>query len=119
MAYLTQMTLRPAYLTKKLSYPLPTKDSSVLRTIRDAGDYLLALPPHRELRNHWQRARELILEEADIEAVTSQFHRALFMDGQLDLGAFERMMRRRRRQHGGDPAATGSSSKTSGDETGN
>jgi hypothetical protein len=97
------MTLfRPAYLTKKLSYPLPTKDSSVLRTIRDVGDYLLTLTPQRELRNHWQHACKLILDEADIEAVTSQVHRALFMAGQLDLAAFERMMRRRRRRHGGD-----------------
>ena len=45
--YLTQVTLRPAYLTKKLAYPLPTKDREVLRTIRDVHDYLLALTLQR------------------------------------------------------------------------
>jgi hypothetical protein len=85
-----QMTLRPAYLEKKLAYPLPTKDGEVLRTIGDARDYLLALPPPREGRNHWQHACELILDEADVEAVTSQIHRALFMDGVLDLAALQR-----------------------------
>ena len=86
------MTLfRPAYLKKKLSYPLPTKDGEVLRTMQDVRDYLLTLPPQRERRNHWQRVCELILAEADMEAVTNQFHRALFMDSQLDLVAFESM----------------------------
>ena len=67
------MTLfRPAYLTKKLAYPLPIKGGAILRTIQDARDYLLALPPHRERRHHWQHVCELILEEADVEAVTSQ-----------------------------------------------
>ena len=53
--------------------------------------YLLALPPYRERRNHWQRAGQLIQEEADVEAVSQQFHRALFMDGKLDVDTFERM----------------------------
>jgi hypothetical protein len=81
---------RPAYLTKKLAYPLPIKGGAILRTIQDARDYLLALPPHRERRHHWQRVCELILEEADLESITNQFHRDLFMDGQLDLSEFER-----------------------------
>ena len=46
--------------------------------------------PYRERRNHWQRAGQLIQEEADVEAVSQQFHRALFMDGKLDVEAFER-----------------------------
>jgi hypothetical protein len=85
------MTPRPGYLTKKLAYPLPTKDGDVLRTIQDARDYLLTLGPHREARHSWQRACELILAEADVVSVTSQLHRALFMDGRLDLVAFESM----------------------------
>ena len=32
--------LRPAYLSRKLDRPLPTKDGGTLRTIRDACDYI-------------------------------------------------------------------------------
>ncbi len=52
---------------------------------------MLTLGPHRELRNHWQCACQLIMEEADLEVVTWQFHRALFMDAVLDLIEFQRM----------------------------
>jgi hypothetical protein len=81
----------PNYMAKKLAYPLPIKGGEVLRTIQDARDYLLRQSPGWELRNHWQYACQLILKEADVKAVTWQFHRALFMDGELDLVAFERM----------------------------
>ena len=83
--------LPSTYLAKKLAYPLPTKDGNILRTILDAREYMLTLGPHRELRNHWQQACQVILDEADSAAVTQQFHRALFMDGKLDVAAFERM----------------------------
>ena len=90
----TTMMLRHAYLAEKLvPHPLPTRDAGVLYTVRDARAYLLALPPYRERRNHWQRAGQLIPEEADVEAVSQQFHRALFMDGKLSVNAFERMGR--------------------------
>ena len=49
--------LRPEYLAQKLTpYPLPTKDKGVLRTIRDAHAYIMALPNKRGLRTHWQNA---------------------------------------------------------------
>jgi hypothetical protein len=79
------------YLKKKLLYPLPTKGGDVLRTVQDARDHLLTLGPQREARHHWQRACELLLAKADVVALTLQFHRALFMDSQLDLVAFESM----------------------------
>jgi hypothetical protein len=41
------MPLPPAYLSQKLTQPLPTKDVGVLRTIGDAVTYMLALPPDR------------------------------------------------------------------------
>ena len=85
------MTLSPAYLSKKLSYPLPTKGRDVLRTIRDAQDYLLTLSSHRQTRNHWLHVCQLMLEEADVETVTSQLQRALFMDSDLDIAAFQWM----------------------------
>jgi hypothetical protein len=41
------MSLPPAYLFQKLTKPLPTKDGVVLRTIGEAANYVLALPPER------------------------------------------------------------------------
>ena len=86
-------TQASTYLAMELAYPLPIKSGEVLRTIQDARDYLLNYllrrSPGWELRNHWQYAYQLILEEADVKAVTWQFHRALFMDGQLDFVVFE------------------------------
>ena len=87
---------RPTYLSNKLAYPLPTKGGEVLHTIQEARAYLLTLSPQRERRNHWQYASQLILEEADPKAVTWQMHRALFMDGQLDLAAFANGPQRRK-----------------------
>ena len=41
--------LRPApYLSKKLSRPLPTKDGGVLRTVKDARIYMMALSKHTD-----------------------------------------------------------------------
>jgi hypothetical protein len=41
--------LRPApHLSKKLTRPLPTKDDGVLRTVKDARTYMMALAKHRE-----------------------------------------------------------------------
>jgi hypothetical protein len=37
--------LRPACLSQKLDQPLPTKDGGTLRTIRDACDYNVMMPP--------------------------------------------------------------------------
>ena len=50
------MLLRPAYLSKKLDQPLPTKDGGTLRTMREACDYMTSMDKKRELRSHWQRA---------------------------------------------------------------
>ena len=58
--------LPPAYLSKKLMPPLPTKDGGMLRTIREACEYMAAIGKQRELRRHWQHVRKLILEEADV-----------------------------------------------------
>jgi hypothetical protein len=58
-----------AYLSKKLTQPLPTKGGAVLRTIADASNYLLALPhEHAEFCARWRHAATLILEQADVAA---------------------------------------------------
>jgi len=62
--------LRPAYLSQKLDRPLPTTDGGILRTIRDAVDYMTAMDKKRELRQHWQRAAKLILAKADVMTVS-------------------------------------------------
>jgi hypothetical protein len=78
--------LRPAaYLSKKLTGPLRTKDGSTLRTVLDARIYMLALSEARQLRAQWQRAAELLLEGADVTTLNKQVELALFFDGKLDL----------------------------------
>ena len=79
------MLLRPTYLSQRLDRPLPTKDGGTLHTVEDARAYMLGLSKQRELRTRWQRVAGLILEEADIGAVSRQLELALFMDAKLDV----------------------------------
>ncbi len=82
------MSLPPAYLAQKLAQPLPTKGGAVLRTIGEAAAYILALPQERaEYCARWRRAMQLLLEQADIAAVSRQVYLALFYDAQLDIRA--------------------------------
>jgi hypothetical protein len=78
--------LRPApYLSRKLTWPLHTKDGGTLRTVLDARTDMLALSKDREHRTQWQRAAELLLEEADVAAFSRQVELALFYDAKLDV----------------------------------
>ncbi len=61
--------LPPAYLSKKVIPPVPTKDGGMLRTIREACEYMAAIGKERELHSRWQHVRKLILEKADVVAV--------------------------------------------------
>jgi hypothetical protein len=79
--------MSPAYLTQKPDRPLPTKDGGTLRTIREACDYMTTMGKKREMRQHWQRACQLILANADVFAVSRALELALFMDAKLDVGA--------------------------------
>jgi hypothetical protein len=82
------MMLGSAYLSQKLSQPLPTKDGGVLRTIGEAAAYMLALPgKHAEGCARWRHAAQLLLDQAEVAAVSRQVHLALFYDAQLDIGA--------------------------------
>jgi hypothetical protein len=71
-------SLPPAYLSQKLTQPLPTKGGAVLRTIGEAANYVLALPTERaEHCNRWRHAARLLLDQADVAEVSRQVHLAL------------------------------------------
>ena len=59
----------------------------MLRTIREACEYAAAIGNERELRRHWQHVRKLILEEADVVAVSWQLRLAVLKDAKLDVAA--------------------------------
>jgi hypothetical protein len=77
--------MSPAYLSQKLTRPLPTKDGGTLRTVLDARAYMLALPKRRETSAQWQRAAELLLGEADLGAFSRAVELALFYEAKLDV----------------------------------
>jgi hypothetical protein len=74
-----------AYLSRKLTRPLVTKDGGTLRTVLDARSYMLQLSKARERDTRWQRAAELLLGEADVAALSKQVELALFYDAKLDV----------------------------------
>jgi hypothetical protein len=77
--------LRRAYLSKKLTSPIPTKDGGTLHTILEACEYMAAIGKERELRPHWQQVRELMLQEPDVAAVSWQVRLAVLKDAKLDV----------------------------------
>jgi hypothetical protein len=83
-------SLPRAYLSQKLVQPLPTKGGTVLRTIGEAANYVLALPTERvEHCNRWRHAAKLLLAQADVAAVSRQVHLALFYDCNLNIGTMK------------------------------
>jgi hypothetical protein len=74
-----------AYLSKKLTRPLATKDGGTLRTILDVRAYILRLSKDRERSARWQRAAQLLLEHADVAALSRQVELALVYDGKIDV----------------------------------
>jgi hypothetical protein len=88
--------LSSAYLSRNLTLPLLTKDGGTLRTIGEACEYMAAIGKERELRPHWQQVRELMLQEADVAAVSWRVQLAVLKDAKLDVTALsepiERMM---------------------------
>ena len=84
------MSLSPAYLSQKLTEPLPTKGGLVLRTVGEAANYVLALPQEQaDHCNRWRRAAQLLLDQADVATVSRQLYLALFYDAQLDIKAMD------------------------------
>jgi hypothetical protein len=58
---------------------------------KDAANYVLALPQEQvEHCNRWRHAAQLLLDQADVAAVSRQVHLALFYEARLDLNAMSR-----------------------------
>src|SRR5262249_6302963 len=72
--------LSPTYLTRKLTSSIPTKDGGTLSTIGEACEYMAAIGKEREIRPHWQRVRELMLQEADVAALPTDFGKLIADD---------------------------------------
>ena len=67
IGYTYRAHVRPAYISRKLTRMLPTKDDGTLRTVLDPR-----LSKDRELQLQWQRVCELLLAEADVDAFSKQ-----------------------------------------------
>ena len=68
----------------------------MLRTIGDAGEYILALPQKCGRLAHWEQVRRLLMKETSVATVSHQVHLALLKDDKLDVFAFESITRARR-----------------------
>ena len=86
--------LSSAYLSRKLTSPIPTKDGGTLRTIGEACEYMAAIGKERELRPHWERVRELMLQEADVAAVSRRVRLAVLKDAKVDVTVLSELIER-------------------------
>jgi hypothetical protein len=83
------MLWSPTYLESRLPRPLPTKDAGILYVVKDVRAYVLGLPDSRSEHLYWQRAYQLLLDQADVVTLCRQIELALFCDAQLDLAAMD------------------------------
>src|SRR5439155_7696857 len=82
------------YVSRNLTPPIPTKDGGTLRTIGEACEYMAAIGKEREQRRHWQQVRELMLQEADVAAVSWRVRLAVLKDAKVDVTALSEPMER-------------------------
>ena len=71
------MSLPAAYLSQNLTQPRGSRPLICWRCLSLAAN----------LCQRWRQATKLILEQADVAAVSHQVHLALFYDAQLDIKA--------------------------------
>jgi hypothetical protein len=70
---------------RRLPYPLYIKGGPTLATLAAASAYMLKLSDHHAMRQHWQCAAELMLDEgAEVDVIARQLHLALLLDCVLD-----------------------------------
>jgi hypothetical protein len=86
--------LSSAYLSRNLTSPIATKDGGTLRTIGEACEYMAAIGRERELRPHWQGVRKLMLQEADVVAVSRWVRLAVLKDAKVDVTALSEPLER-------------------------
>jgi len=74
----------------ELARPVPVRDGTELRTLRDACTMVLdGVPEAKQLRPEWQHAAKLLMAAAesgksdDVEAATKQIELALLLNGLL------------------------------------
>ena len=79
--------MRPEYLCEKLASRIPTKDRGTLRTIQEGCEYMAAISQERAQRRHWRQVRELMLQEAEVAAVSRRVRLAVLKDAKLDVSA--------------------------------
>jgi hypothetical protein len=69
---------------RPLDKPVELPGGTTLKTLAEAGAYILALPEKIKRRESWQRATDLLLKaargEASVEDATTQIEHALFME---------------------------------------
>ena len=63
-----------AYLSKKLTRPIRTKDGRTLYTVLETRAYMLRLSKDRKRRAQWHRAAQLLLEHTDVAALSGQWN---------------------------------------------
>jgi hypothetical protein len=51
--------------SRQFDDPIPTGDGGELRSLRDAGVYVLALPPAEAERQHWRVAMKCLISAAE------------------------------------------------------
>jgi hypothetical protein len=86
--------LSSSYLSRKLTSPIPTKDGGTLSTIGETREYMAAIGEERGLLPHWQRVRELMLQEAEVVALSSRVRLAVLKDAKLDVTALSEPIER-------------------------
>ena len=79
--------------------PIPTGDRGELRTLRDAGVYILGLPPAEAEREYWQVAMECLISAAEKGGIVMMAHIAMLRalnHGDPDLEIIPRRERAKR-----------------------
>src|SRR6202142_2498402 len=63
--------------SRQFDDPISTGDGGELRTLRDAGVYILALSPAEAEREHWQIAMEFLIAAAEKGGIVMMAHIAM------------------------------------------
>lgn len=80
--------------SRPLHRPVELPGGMMLKTLAEAGAYILDLPEHIKQRTSWRRATDLLLKAAggaaSVEDATTQIEHALFMERTLLLSQIAR-----------------------------